>query len=286
MQKLWNKKLWIDCLVVPFGTALLALGIVLFNIPNDIAPGGVSGLATALSAWMNGRVSVGMLSLALNLPLFVLALVRFGLRPLTGTLASTVLLSFMIDGFGLFIPGYTGNTLLAAVFGGVLSGAGMGLLLRRGYTTGGTDLLSALLNSRNPNLPVARLLLIIDAAVVGVAVLIFRNIEVGLYSVVAIFVTTKVIDGILVGADTERVLYVITGRGAEITAKLEEMDLGVTLVEATGGYTGEGRQMLVVVTHRNQFAQALAAAKAIDPAAFMFVSNATEVHGEGFKPIA
>lgn len=279
-----NKKL-VDAFVIPLGAALLALGIVLFTIPNDIAPGGVSGLATALSAWMGGRVSVGVLSLILNVPLFLIGFRRFGFRPLAGTLISTVLVSVFIDVFGLFTEGYSNNVLLAAVLGGVLSGAGIGILLQRGYSTGGTDLLSQLLNASFPNISVSKLLLVIDALVVAVAVLIFKEIEVALYSIVTIYVTTKVIDGILTGADTERVLYIVTDRWKDVNARMIELDLGVTVVEGKGGYTGSGKQMLIVVVHKRMYAQALAAAKQTDPASFIFTSNATEVHGEGFKPI-
>ncbi len=281
-----QKKLLKDILYIVVGTAAVAAGLVVFTIPNDIAPGGVSGLATALSFLLCGRISVGVLTLLINVPLFFFTARRFGYGPLLSSLAATLLLSLFIALFDYVLPPYTGNVLLAAVLGGVVMGFGMALLFMRGASTGGTDLLSLLLNDLLPNFSVSKLLLGVDALVVLVAVLIFRDVEVALYSIVTIYVTTKVIDGIMQGADSERVIYAITERGDEVNRRLTvELERGVTLLDARGGYTGKEKKLFMVITHRNQFAQTLAAIKQTDPEAFIFVSNASEVHGEGFKPM-
>lgn len=280
-------KQWLlDGVAILVGTALVGFGLAVFTIPNDIAPGGVSGLATALTHLTGGRLTVGMWSLLLNVPLAALAWWKLGFKPLVKTLIATVALSASIDLMAVLVPSYTNNPLLAAGFGGAIMGVGLGILFVRGISTGGTDLLSLLINRILPNQSLGTLLLCIDTLVVVFAVIVFGNIEIALYSFVTIFVTSKAIDGIMQGVDHTKVLYVVTEQGTLLLDKLTiEMELGVTVLPARGGYTGRDKQMLMVVTHRNDFARVLGSIKAVDPGAFLFVMNATEVHGEGFKEI-
>ena len=274
------KALVYDTAAIVVGNVLLAAGLVMFTVPCNIAPGGVSGLATAL-AYIT-PLSVGVWSLLLNVPLFLAAWRLMGWRPLIRTLAATVLLSVLID--VLPLPAYTGNVLLAAVLGGVLTGAGIGLLFLRGSSSGGTELLSMLLLRVFPNMPVGSLLMCIDAAVVALAVLVFRDLEVALYSMVTIFVCSKVIDGIMEGMNYAKVIYVVTDRGDAVTEALNTgTERGVTVLPAQGGYTRRHKDVLMTVTRQNAMAQTLRLIKQTDPRAFLFVVNATEVHGEGFQ---
>ena len=274
----------LDILLFTAGCALIAAGLVLFTIPNNIAPGGVSGLATAL-AYIS-PVSVGIWTLLLNVPLIILAWWKLGFRPLAKTILTTLLLSGFIELFSRILPPYTNNILLASVLGGVLCGVGMGVIFVRGATTGGTDLISLLLNRAFPNLSVGSLLLIVDATVVLFAVFVFRNIEVALYSIVTIFVTTRTIDAIMQGVDHAKVIYIVTERAEDILSLLaEELGRGVTVLQGRGGYTKRDKHVLMLVVRRNSFAQTLKAIKQIDKQAFIFVTDATEVHGEGFKPM-
>ena len=274
---------WVlDLIAIVIGTALVAMGLVLFTIPNDIAPGGVSGLATAL-AYVS-PLSVGVWTLLLNVPVVAVAWRKLGLKPILKTLLSTLLLSLLIDVFTALIPPYLNNVLLAAVLGGVLCGMGTGLIFLRGASTGGTDLISLLLNRVFPNMSVGFLLLLVDTLVVVFAVAVFKDIEVALYSIVTIFVTTKTIDAILQGVDHAKVIYVITEKGEAVNRRLTaEMERGVTMLEGKGGYTRRDKQVLMVVVRRNLFSQAMSAIKETDQDAFLFVVNASEVHGEGFK---
>ncbi len=273
-----------DIVAIIFGSALIAAGLVLFTIPNNIAPGGVSGLATAL-AYIS-PITVGIWALLLNIPLMLLSWWKLGLRPLLKTVLATLLLSLLIDVFTLILPPYTNNILLASVLGGVLSGIGMGMIFVRGATTGGTDLISLLLNRIFPNFSVGSLLLVVDATVVLFAVFVFRDIEVALYSIVTIFVTTRTIDAIMQGVDHAKVIYIVTERGEEILSLIAgELGRGVTVLQGRGGYTKRDKHVLMLVTRRNTFAQTMKAVKIADNRAFIFVTDATEVHGEGFKPI-
>ena len=271
-----------DMLFVLTGSMLTALAIAVFTVPNDIAPGGVSGMATAL-AYIT-PIRVGVWTLLLNVPLLLAAWRLQGPRPLAMTLIATVLLSFFIDFLDDLLPGYTNNPLLAAVFGGVLSGLGVGILFLRGISTGGTDLAALLLKRLFPNVPSGTLLLIVDSAVVAFAVCIFRDIEVALYSAITIWVSSKVIDALTQGVDYAKVIYIITDHGEEVSGTLNRYtDRGTTLLPAQGGYTGSDKQMVITVTRRSVLAQTLRLIRETDPRAFTFVMNSTEVHGEGFK---
>lgn len=273
----------LDLLFILLGTVLVGLPIAVFTVPNDIAPGGVSGLATAL-AHLTPHISVGAWALLLNAPLLLACWRHMGLRALVLTLLSSVLLSGFIDLFGVLLPGYTNNPLLAAVAGGAISGFGIGLLFLRGISTGGTDLAALLLKKLLPNIPSGTMLLAVDGLVVAIAVLVFKDIEVALYSTIAIVVSSKVIDALAQGVDYAKVVYTITEKGGEVSRALNERTIrGTTVIPAMGGWTGAEKQMVVTVTRRNVLAQTLRIIKEADPAAFTFVTDSTEVHGEGFK---
>lgn len=276
------REILLDTVSIAGGCALLGASLVVFTIPNNIAPGGVSGLATAL-AYIS-PLSVGLWSILLNIPLLLLAWRRMGVVHLLKTVVATLLLSVAIDAFGLFLPQYRGSPLLAAVFGGAITGAGVGLLYLRGNNTGGTDLLCLLLKRLMPNVSLGMLLMCIDAGVVVIAVAIFRDIDVALYSVLAIFISSKVIDGIMQGVDFAKVVHVITDKGEEMARELNtRTERGATILPAQGSYSGNGKSMLITVIRRNSLAQTLQIIKSVDPSAFLYVSNSTEVHGEGFK---
>ncbi len=272
----------LDLLLSVIGTAIVGLGYAVFTVPNDIAPGGVSGLATALASI--SPVTVGIWSLILNVPLLILAWRRLGVRSLVFTLISTVLLSAFIDLGGNYLPAYTNSTMLACLYGGVLSGIGIGILFLRNISTGGTDLLALLLRKLLPNIPSGTLLLVADAIVVLIAVLVFRNVDVALYSTITIYVTSKVIDAITTGIDYAKVIYIITDKGEELADAINEnTERGATIVPAIGGFTKNEKQMVMTVTRRNILAQTLKLIKEVDPKAFTFVVDSAEVHGEGFR---
>ena len=276
------KNFLIDMVFTIIGSALVGAALSVFVEPNDIAPGGVSGLAIALAYITPIRVSIW--TLALNIPLLLCAWRILGKRSLIFTLISTVLLSVFIDLSAAFLPAYTNNPLLAACCGGVVTGLGIGMLFLRGISTGGTDLLALLLKRVFPNIPSGTLLMMIDAAVVAIAVLIFRDIEVALYSAITIFITSKIVDAMAQGVDYAKVIYVVTDRGDKVTEVLNTYtDRGSTIIPAIGGYTKDNKQVVITVTRRNVLSQTLRLIKQTDPAAFTFVMDSTEVHGEGFK---
>lgn len=248
-----KKAFLLDLLTILVGCSLMAAGLDIFVIPNSISPGGVSGLSAALVQLL--PLSVGTLSLLINIPLLIAAWKVLGLPRVIRTLAATILLSLFLDVFPLFLPVYSDNILLAACLGGAFCGAGMGILFLRGISTGGTDLLSILLLRAMPNLPVGSLLMFADATVVLIAVLVFRDIEVALYSIVQIFVASKVIDSIMNGVNYAKVVYSITEHGEEVAEAIcAGTDRGVTLLPARGGYTGREKSVVITVTRQNMLA--------------------------------
>lgn len=279
-----KKELLFDGVSILVGCALAALGMVAFTIPNNIAPGGVSGLATAISFWT--KFPVGMLSLVFNLPIFLAALRVFGWKPLLKTGVTTVLFSVFIDLFSLFPLAYTGNPLLSAVFGGALLGGGLGVLFTRGISTGGTDLLGMILRRKYPHLSFGSLMLLLDGVVVAVAVLIFRDIEIALYSIVTIFCSSKTIDAIVQGIDYAKVIYIITEVPDDIVRALtKELNLGVTEMEGKGGYSGRRKSIIMTVARRSEMSGILKVINRCDQGAFVTFLDATEVRGKGFKEL-
>lgn len=279
MQK---KTLVWDGIFLVTGCALAAFGLAVFTIPNQIAPGGLSGISTAVS-YLTG-MSVGVLTLLLNIPLLLFAWRRMGIKPLAKTLLGTVLLSVLIDLFTAIIPPYTADSLMAALIGGVIIGAGMGLLLVRGISTGGTDLIGLMLYNSKPALSMGQLLMLIDSVVVVFATVVFRNIDVALYSILTIALTSKTIDAIQQGIDHAKVIYIVTERAEDILNKLAgEMGRGVTELPARGGFTRRNKSMLMTIARRSEISLTLQVVRSIDPEAFTILSDATAVYGEGFK---
>ena len=276
------KDVLIDLVYTIIGTALVGFALSMFTVPNDIAPGGVSGLATALAYLTPIRVSVW--ALMMNIPLMIAAWRKLGARALFFTLISTLLLSLFIEIGDRFLPQYTSDTLVASLMGGVVMGLGMGMLFIRGISTGGTDLLALILKKLLPNLPAGTLLLFIDAAVVVIAAIVFRDFDVAIYSAITIYIYSKVIDTLTQGVDYAKVIYTVTEHGEEVVKALNEhTDRGSTLIPAIGGYTGQRKQLVMTVTRRNVVAQTLRLIRQTDPRSFTFVMDSTEVHGEGFK---
>jgi len=276
---------WIsDLAVIVLGSALVAAGLSVFTIPNNIAPGGISGLATAIAHLTH--LPIGALSLALNVPILLLGWKKFGFHAIAKTTIATILLSVLIDWFSMWMLRYTKDILLAAVFGGVVCGAGLGILFARGLSTGGTDLIGLMLRSAFPHLSMGTLLLAVDVFVVVFAMLVFGEVEVALYSTVTLFCASKTIDALLQGADHAKVIFIISGEGESIRqALIHELNKGLTVLPARGGLSDENKSMLMTVARRSEVARVVALAKRIDRDVFLILSNAAGVHGRGFKQI-
>ncbi len=261
------------------GCVIAALAFDLFFLPNNIAPGGITGIATLLNSMM--RVPVGLTSIVLNIPLFLFGYRLVGRTFALRSLVAMLLLSVLIDVIPQMPP--THDMLLASVFGGLLMGIGLGMVLRAGATTGGTDLLAKMIHHHWSPISVGGVLLIIDCLVVVAAGFVF-DAQAALYAMVALLVCSKVIDIVLQGFNNAKQLWINTTRGADIAARITgEMDRGATLIPAIGAYSGAKRDMVFCVVSTVEVARLKTLIAEMDPRAFVTVSDVHEAMGEGFR---
>lgn len=282
MKRFFNdalrKKILADIQLL-LGCAIGAAAYPLFLTPGYISPGGLTGITTVLSYLYPG-LPVGLTSLALNVPLFLIGLRYMGRRFAARSLVATVLFSVLID-LMPFEP-VTLDPLLAAVFGGVLLGVGLGLILRSGATTGGTDMAARMLHRRVQHLSVGTILFMIDCISVLMAA-ISIEIEHALYALICIFLSDRVVDAVLVGGGHELACYVISDRYDDVKRQLlEKLERGVTVLRAEGGYTGKDKPVLLCVLTAREVPQLKAIVRSTDKDAFVFTTGANEVLGEGF----
>ncbi len=265
------------------GSLLYATAIKIFISPNHIAPGGITGISTILNYLLG--TPIGTMILILNVPLLILAIIFIGGEFTVKTIFSTVLISVAIDLLPNFYI-YKGNLLLAAVYGGVISGAGLALVFLRGSTTGGSDLASRLLRKRLPYISMGRMIMVIDVCVIITATIVYHNLEIALYSIISIFTCSKVIDNILFGADNGKLYLIISQKEQEICeAVTRELNRGITLIKSKGYYTGNDRELLMCAVRRHEAAKLLTIVRRIDPVAFLIATEAGAIIGEGFRPI-
>lgn len=281
-----RKKGWrlgTDLLCYAVGCFLYAVSVNCFSEPNHIVVGGITGIALLVNALT--EFPVGLAVLLLNLPLFALSLWKLGKQFALRTLFCTTLCSVMIDGLKPFLPVFRGDLVLAALFGGILCGAGLGLLYLRGATSGGVDVISRLLELKFPHVSMGRLILLLDAVVVALSIPVFGNVELSLYALIFIFVGTHLIDTVLYGRSAGKVVFVATARETLVTERiLTVLGRGVTKLHASGGYTGTPRNILMCAVSRSQWYELKKLVKDTDPTALIITASADEVWGEGFSP--
>lgn len=272
----------LDLLAYAAGGALYAAAVRVFLAPNDILLGGFTGISTVLHHLFG--TPIGTVVFLLNVPLLVLAYRKFGAVFLLRTGLATLLSSAFMDLFALFLPVYTGDRLLGALFGGILGGAGLGLVFLRGATTGGADILSKLLRLKFPQMSMGRLILLLDLAVVLLSFAVYRSFEAVLYSLVAIYVSAQAVDLAQTGLSHDKLLFIVTEKGETAVREIvETLDRGVSVLDVRGGYTGEKRQMLFCAVRASDAARLAKAVRALDDSAFIVISEISDVLGEGFK---
>lgn len=277
------KKTLLPVLIITLGSAVYALGFVWCYAPNGIAFGGITGVAQIVN-FLIPALPIGVTVIVLNIPLFVLGWRLIGGRLLVTSLYAMALSSVFIDVLTPLYDWPPMEPLLACIFGGVLLGLSLGLVFQQGATTGGTDLLARLLKLKLAWLPMGKLLMGIDLAVIVAVAAAFRALDAALYGLVALYISTIVMDGVLYGLDTAKVAYIISDRNKEISAAIvKDLDRGVTILHGQGAYTGADKDVLMCAFKQREIAAIKAAVKDIDPSAFVIVCNAHEVLGEGFR---
>lgn len=275
------KKAAIDFLYFSAGGALYALSVDMFTAPNGILLGGFTGIGTILNYLFS--VPIGTAVFLLNVPLFLTAFHKFGFRFIVKTVLATFLMSLFMDVFALFVPVYTGDKLLSALFGGILGGAGLGLVFLRGATTGGTDILSKLLRLRFPSFSMGRMVLLLDLAVIAVSFFVYKSLENVLYSLVVIYISAQCIDLVLSGFSHDKLLFMITEKGADAVREITSaLDCGVSVLAVRGGYSEHARQMLFCAVRAGDANRVAKAVQELDGNAFIVITEAAEIRGEGF----
>ena len=273
-----GKQLARDYLLVVIGALVTAVSFSWFFLPYDVAPGGVTGIATVISS-LTG-LSVGLLSFIINVPLFLTGWRQVGWRFAVRSFVAMVLLSLFIDLLPPLNP--TGDIMLATIFGGVLLGVGLGIVVRAGATTGGTDMAAKMLHRLAGFMPIATILFMIDATVVLIAAMVF-GIKAGLWALIALFVSSKAMDVVIKGFNTAMQFLIITREPDEIVRRIHgDLDRGCTRLKAYGTYSGEEMGTLLCVVARTEAARLKKVIAEADPNAFVTVCDVHEALGEGF----
>lgn len=279
----------LDALFCTAGSLLYAVSVSYFTAPSKIAPGGVTGIATIL--YYTIHTPIGMMSLLLNIPLFILGMRLIGGSFMAKSLICTVLSSVFVDLTSAWmklahLPPYGGEKILAALFGGVLAGIGLALVFLRGATTGGTDIASRLLKLRYRHVSMGRMMLIIDAGIITASAIVFGDVNSALYAIICIFASSLLIDRILYGSETGRMAIIISKHNEKIAnAIISDLDRGLTILRGRGYYSGKERDVILCAVRRPESARLRSIVRDCDPAAFIIMCEADEVIGEGFRPI-
>jgi len=265
------------------GSTLVALSINMFFLRLKIAPGGVSGLSTVLHYMTN--IPVGTIVLLLNIPLFVIGIIEFGKKFVGKTLFATFFMSVVLD-YTVFLPQITEDMFLASVFGGGIMGLGLALVFKAGATTGGTDIAAKVVNKHIPMFQISEQLFCIDALVVITAMIAFRDFDIGLYSIITIWVSAKVIDIVFEGVGFSKAIFIISNEGDKIGSQIMyKLERGVTALQGEGMYTNTDKKVLLVVADRSQIPKIKKIAKSYDENAFIIITDVREAMGKGFKGI-
>lgn len=279
MTKLWNKCKWIVLTVM--GSAVFALGFSLFLQPNEMSPGGISGLAM-VAVELLGFGTTGIFSILINLPLFIIGGVKIGKRFFIGSLIGMLLSSVLIDTFAA-IPFAQSEPLLAALYGGALCGLGLGVVFMCGTSTGGSDILVRLLKLKYRNVPIGQISMYFDAFVVVVTGLVFHDVSKALYTGITVFICGKVVDAVVYRFDYSKVAMIISKEHEAIALAIgDKLDRGATFLRGEGSYSGSEVKVVLSAVKRQQITELKDLVTQIDPNAFIILQDAHQVLGDGF----
>lgn len=277
------RKQLVSFLVITLASGIYALGFVWCYEPNDIAFGGITGVAQIINHFIPAA-PVGVTVIILNIPLFLLGWKLLGGKMLLGSLYAMFISSIFIDILTPLWDWTPMNPMLACIFGGLTMGLSLGLIFQQGSTTGGTDLAARLLKLKLSWLPMGKLLMAVDLVVIVLVALAFQALDTMLYGLVALYISSIAMDGVLYGLDNAKVAYIISDHNQEISrAIVQDLDRGVTILHGQGAYTGADKQVLMCAFKQREIASIKNLVKEIDPVAFLIVCPAHEVLGEGFR---
>lgn len=274
------KNFIIECFGTLLGASIMAAGIAFFLLPNQLSSGGVSGIATI--AYYLFNIPMGTVILALNVPLFLFAMYKLGKRFFVKSIIGTASLSIFIDFMDQFNP-LTQDRFLACIYGGIITGLGSAIILKSHSSTGGSELISNIVKAFRPNARMSRIIMIFDIIVVSLNVFFFKEIEIGLYSAIAIYLMGKIIDIVFEGIYFTKLVIIVSNKNEEIAKKIgNDVKRGTTGLFGKGMYTNEEKLVLMCAASRGDVAKVKTVAKKIDPKCFIVITNSREVVGQGF----
>ena len=278
------KTILLDLAFMAAGAVVYAVSVNAFTSPNNIAPGGVTGIATMLNYLFS--TPIGLVAFLINIPIILWAVVEIGYKLVAKSVAAILLSSVAIDLLAPIVPSYQGNMILVALFAGLCEGLGLSLTFLRGATTGGTDMLARLLGRRMPHLSMGKLMLAVDGLIVLASAFVYGSIENAMYACIVIFVSTRLIDSILYGTDvgTGKLFFVMSPKVRQMGDRIiREVDRTVTYLDSHGGYTNEPGETMLCAVRRFEVFQVQAIIREEDRDAFVIVGDAGQITGEGFR---
>lgn len=281
MFKVNVKTAIIETIGTIIGAAIMAFGVSSFLLPNQLSSGGIAGIATITYYLL--KIPMGTMIILINIPLFLFAGYKIGKEFFVKSLIGTISLSLFIDILDKFPP-VTTDRFLACIYGGVIIGIGTAIILKVGSSTGGTELIANLIKTYNPHNSISRYLTVIDVLIILLNVIFFQQIEIGLYSVIAIYLYGKLVDIIFEGIYFTKLLFIISDKNEEISNAIgAEVKRGVTGLYGKGMYSNKDKLVLICAASRRDVYRIKDLAKRIDEKSFIVVASAREVLGKGFK---
>ncbi len=272
-----------DYLLITFAASIYGLATALLIDPNNIAPGGITGLAIVLNRIV--PIGTGMWFLFMNIPILIVAIWKFGIRFTISTIYATAVISLTTDFFSTYLSAfYINDIILGVTIGSALSAVAMGIIFKSHATSGGTDVIIKVLRLKYPHIKTGMLYIMTDMVVLIIAGIVFQDITAALYSFISVMVTSSVLDLVLYGRDGAKLIYIISDHPDIITARLlDELDIGATHVFAQGAYSGEKKKVIMCAIKKRLSPMAEDIVREEDPNAFMIVTSASEIFGEGYK---
>lgn len=271
-----------DIIYFFIGAMVYSIAVNIFLSPNGISPGGFTGVAAVINHITN--ISTGTMLFIFNIPVLIFGFIKMGGIFIFKTAFVTILVSFSLDLTAEFLPALQTDGILSSMFGGILMGIGLSLILLRGATTGGIDIIAKLINKKYRHLSVGKIILMADGVVIVLNAIVYKNAESALYSIIAMYMGTRLMDVLLYGADKGKIIYIVTNNPDKICKEINYcIGRGVTKLSVVGGYTGENRTMLMCMVRVHEVGGVQDIVKQYDNCAFIVVSDAGEIIGEGFK---
>lgn len=272
----------VDLIFVLVGSMLYALGVHSFTSPNQIAPGGVTGIATLANAVFD--LPIGTVVMVLNIPIVIVGFMYVGKRFMIKTLISIASFTLFTDYIFVNLSTFTEDRLLASIIGGVITGAGLGLILSRNASTGGTDVLVKIILNKMPHLKFGTVVMCFNVFVLLLSIYAYNSIVPSMYALICLYISSKAIDSVLYGFNICKFVYIITPEADEVSKGIiEEMHRGATIIKSYGAYTKQERPTVMVVIRQSEYSRLKRVVYSRDPAAFMIITTANEVVGRGFE---